>query len=204
MRATWLGSLIVAALIGCGDDVGDGGMSSTPAPNGQVVAPYDELCVATITEPFDVFDAFDEVVISLEAGARYLQGAGSFSGESLVYIAHEGHIEIDLDADAPLSSSCTGRTEQVAAVFVDTDVYADKELTRPLCTLEAGSFAPGAVGLALVGRVFESSTYAISFDGLEEHCDGRRVGFGASTQVTVGSSRHIGIGLATVLGPASP
>jgi len=204
MRVTLLGMLVAVACVGCGDDVDDGGMSSTPAPNGQVVAPYDELCVATIAEPFDILYSFNEVVISVEAGERYLQGARLFSGDSIIYIAHAGQIEIDLDVDAPITSTCTGRTEQFAAVFVDTDVYADRELTRPLCTLEAGLIAPGAVGLALVGQVFESSTYVISFDGLEEHCDGVNEGFVASTEVTVGSSRHIGIGLTTVLGAASP
>jgi len=181
---------------------GSGGGGAPSGDNGQVAAPWDELCVATFTADYDVLD-FGDPVFTAKAGDRYLLAPETFGGANAIYyFAPEGPVEFELEDDAQFTSSCSGSPSQHAAVFADTVVYADEALTMELCTLEAGTHAPGGVGFAIAGEdIFTSAVYEVTFTGLESFCDGMDSGFVESVSVTIGTGTYTQIALANVLAP---
>jgi hypothetical protein len=141
-------------------------------PDGQVVAPWDAYCVATFTRDFTVKSFFDDVLLEIQKGDRYLLAAGSFD-ERIVYIGEDGATDLRIEtSDTPYTSSC--RTSDARfSVFADTTVYADLELTMPVCELKAGQLFPaGAYSVTLADDAYE-----VSFAGLASVCDGTTGGF---------------------------
>jgi len=197
---------------GTGGTGGTGGNIDVdpPSGDGQVVAPWDQHCVATFTEDFDIVDSFGDVALSVSAGSRYLIGdSGFFAAATIVYIAAEGPVELDIEVDdgsmVPFTSSCPGRTLSLAGVFVDMPVFSDEALTMPLCTLQAGLTVPdGGIGYAVAGGDLFTAPYQVTLGGFSEHCGGATEGFVASIDVTVGGTSYGGVPFATVLTPVPP
>lgn len=200
---------------GTGDMISTGGSTAVVGhidalPDGQVIAPWDSLCVATFTEDFDIVDTFGDVELSVKAGQRYLLGEPSFFGTSTIYyIGSEGPVDLEIDvSDAtmpPFTSSCDGgTTTSLSAVFVETTVYADEDLTMPLCTLSASTTMAGdGVDYAFAGGdLFSSSTYWVDLGALSSSCDGNSEGYIKAGEVEIGSTSYTVIPVATVLGPA--
>jgi hypothetical protein len=178
-----------------------------PSGDGQVVAPWDQHCVATFTEAFDIVDSFGDVELTVQAGDRYLLGdSGFFAAATIVYIAAEGPVELDVDVEdesmLPFTTSCPARTVSLAGVFVDMPVFSDEALTTPLCTLQAGLTVPGGgIGYAIAGGDLFTAPYQVTLGGFSEHCGGATEGFVASIDVTIGSASYGGVPFATVLSP---
>jgi len=178
-----------------------------PAAGGQVVAPWDQYCVATFTEEFDVTDSFGDVVLTAQAGDRYLLGdSGFFAAATLVYIAAEGPVELDIEVEdesmLPFTTSCPGRTLSLVGVFADMPVFSDEALTMPLCTLQAGLTVNGAgIGYAVAGSDLFTAPYQVTLGALGEHCGGASEGFVASVDVPLGGGSFGGVPFATLLAP---
>lgn len=188
--------------------MGSAGMGSISASgDGQVVAPWDKYCVATFTRDFDVIDSFGDVALSVHKGDRYLLGTpGSFAPGSLIYIADAGPAEIDMTYDKsspPFMSSCTGATQSMVGVFVDTTVYSDDALKMPVCMLEAGLAVPSS-GLSFAiagGDLLGASVYNVELNELAQHCKGTMSGFVQGVSVEAGSTEYGGPPIASFLGP---
>jgi hypothetical protein len=182
-----------------------GDIAVDPAQSdGQVVAPWDQFCVATFTEDFDIIDSFGDLSLSVQAGDRYLLGesSGFSAAATIVYISDQGPVELEMEVEdetmLPFTSSCTGAVQTLIGVFVDTTVFSDEALTTPVCTLQAGTAVPSS-GLSYF---LTGNSYQVSLNELLEHCNGVEEGFVASVDVTVGSTIYGGIPMVTVLGPA--
>jgi len=199
-----------AGASGMGGSSGMGGAGAPSGMRGHVVAPWDQFCVLTFTDDFDVIDSFGDRELSIRAGDRYLQGEGFFGSEAILYLAPAGPVEFEIDADdpsaPPYTSSCDGiDTDVFVAAIVDTTVFSDQALTMPLCTIAAGARAPGGLAYGLASDLFaQPSVYEVTFNALAEHCGGVSTGFIAGIDVTVGSATYTDLGLAKVLGPAAP
>lgn len=199
-RIPMLAAFLVAACGGDDDELAPRG--------GQVTAPWDDMCLLTFSKDHDIVDSFfDEVDLSIRAGDSYLQAASTIFGDSIIFISPQGPVELDLGDEVPepppYTSSCEGtRTVEYVSVFVDTVVYSDVELTTPICTLSAGTRAPGNLGFgAIGGSLTDAGKYEVSFQGLEAHCAGASQGFVRGVQVTIGMNVYAGPGLVTALAP---
>jgi hypothetical protein len=182
--------------------MGGSGGGGAGSGDGQVVAPWDTLCVLEFTADYDVRD-FGDLLFTAKSGDRYLMGStSSFVAATILYLTPEGQVELDIEDDAEFTSNCMGSGTDHAAVFADTVVYADEALTMERCMLEAGTHAPGSVGFALAGEdIFTSNTYEITFTGLESFCDGMSAGFVEGTNVTIGNASFGQPAIANVLAP---
>jgi hypothetical protein len=176
-----------------------GDIAVDPAlPDGQVAGPWDQYCVATFTEDFEVGDKLGGVQLEVQAGDRYLLGApGTFDEISLVYIGEGGPVEMEIAGSEemmpPLTSSCSGATETRIAVFVDTVVYTDEALT-----MQAGLAVPG------IGVNYESAgpAYSVELQELADACGGVAEGFVQTVHVETDLGGHFGVPFATLLAPA--
>jgi hypothetical protein len=181
--------------------------SVSAGADGQVVAPWDKYCVATFTKDFDVLDSFGDVALSVHKGDRYLLGTpGSFAAGTLIYIADAGPAAIDMNYDTtapPFTSSCTGATQSMVGVFVDTTVYSDEMLKTPVCTLQAGLAVPSAgVNFAITGGdLLSASVYNVELNELAQHCKGTTSGYVEGVSVEAGSTSYGGPPIESFLGP---
>jgi hypothetical protein len=181
--------------------MGGSGGGGAPSGGGQVVAPWDTLCVLEFTADYDVLD-FGDVLFTAKSGDRYLMGSTTFAATTILYLTPEGQAEFELEDDAEFTSNCMSSGTDHAAVFADTVVYADEALTMERCMLEAGTHAPGSVGFALAGEdIFTSNTYEMTFTGLESFCDGMSTGFVEGTNITIGNASFGQPAIANVLAP---
>lgn len=171
--------------------------------DGQVVAPWDQYCVATFTEDFDIVDSFGDLALQVQAGDRYLLGEEGFFGEiTLVFVGSTGPVEIEIGGSdeimPPFTSSCTGATELRIGVFADTVVYSDSALTSPLCTLQAGLTVPGSG----VDYFVSGSGYQVMLKELAAECGGAAQGFVDEVSVSTPLIGYFGVPFASVLAPA--
>jgi hypothetical protein len=194
---------------GRGGSTGNSGGGAAPArPDGQVVAPWDKLCVATFTRDFEVIDAFGDPELSVQSGDRYLQGDGGLFAEAvIVYVSDEGPVEFDIDVEngemLPFTSNCQdGSTKTYAAVFADTPVYSDEAMTMQLCSLRAGTMVEGSgIGYIAAGGGFTMPKYQLMLEELAAQCGGAQEGYAAGAEITIGETSHIVVPIGTVLGP---
>jgi len=198
------GATALGGVSGMGGAARMGGDIAPALADGQIVAPWDEYCVATFTKDFEAVDSFGDPELSIQAGDRYLLGDPRLlSDAAIIYIADEGPVEFNIDVGGalPFTSSCKDRaTQKYVAVFVNTPVCSDAGLTTPVCTLPAGLAVPGGGINYVLSDEGSSPSYEVELKALAAHCSDVAKGFVKAATVTVGGTNsHTGVPIAVVL-----
>lgn len=180
-----LAILFVSA--GCGAEDDEGAQSS----DATVDAAWAGYCVATFTQDYPVLDAFDEPVFTAAAGDQYLlssYGDTFQPGEAeLIADLPAGPYDFAVSAPAgaeslPFTTDCVQGAEQYYAVFTDVAVYAEAELTTPLCSLTRGTALPRggtSTGFAIAGDFTFSgpATYQVFLGPFGAQCGNVQNGY---------------------------
>ena len=189
-------SLLSSAACGGEGDAADGGSdaadeSNATAPNGVVVPPWGDYCVATFSTEYDVVDSSGDAAFTARAGDAYLmqeydESAGGPTAR-LIYLAEGGPWDFQVATTPggalPFSSNCApGAVEPYYAVFADVEVYAEEQLETKLCSIAAGTAVPRANGstgysTADFGLGSGPVTYEILLNGFSSACSNQPRGY---------------------------
>jgi len=193
--------------IACGG--GDGG-SGSGTESETTVDDWRDYCIATFTEEYPVLDGFGEVAFTAHVGDEFvLSSFDADSNPEIVYLADTGPSTLELEEEVlPFTSNCAvGETTDHIAVFSDTTVYGEQELTTSLCELSAGYAVPRD-GAAVAGYSITQSTagegrvYEIMLNSLSADCGGASHGYVDVPQTTLwGSYTHL-VPIIVIAGPA--
>lgn len=184
-RTTALG-IVLLLLYGCG-----GEDEASPV---EVDATWAGYCVATFTEPYAVVDVFGDSEFTAAVGDQFLLSEyGDAFGEdraSLIQDLPAGPHEFSISApsgtrDFPFSTDCPfAGGQRHYAVFTDVSVFAEAELTTPLCQLSRGTAAVieagQGTGYAIASTEITFSgpaTYEVFLGPLGAQCGGAATGF---------------------------
>lgn len=169
------------ALFACGDDRGD-----SDGEIEQVVDSLAGFCTATFTADHEVVDVFGDVVLGVKAGDRFLLTSLDLFPQ-LVYRKSGGALRLDLDEGAPVDAPCLAEdaalTTELAA-FTAVEVFADANLTQPVCMIE--QFEHGPANSHGYGAV--ANGYEVSLGGA--FCDGLESGYVRATVVQHGGTSY--------------
>ena len=197
------------SLTACGGSSGDGGSGG----NGETtVDDWQDYCIATFTEEYPVLDFFGDVAFTAHVGDEFVMASFDV-GENpeLLYLAETGPEVLELeesDGTLPFVSNCTaGSTTNHIAIFSDTTVYAEQELTTPICELSAGHAVPHdpttQSGYATTGDGFgDTTTYEVYLNALSAECGGASLGYISVPQTTVFGTITYLIPIQLIVGPA--
>lgn len=192
-------------LTACGSDGGTGSASQTS------IEDWRDYCIATFTADHAVTDPFGDVLFTAQAGDEYVISRLDPSGEvELVYLADAGPDKFTIEAGAPLTHSCqAGATTDYYAVFSDVTVYAEEELSTPICELEAGAVRPRNTGalagysIAGTGLSFSGpTTYEVYLNTFSADCGGADRGYVSVPATTSFGATTWLVPILAIVGPA--
>lgn len=188
-------------LAGCSEGVDDSDGMGGAGSAETTVDDWRDYCVATMTEDYEVLDSRGEPLFTAKTGDEYLVSGLGLHSAGLVYIAPNGPYSFRIETNDglwPATFSCLyGLTTPYWAVFVSATVFAEPELTTPVCELEAGTHSPlGSAPTSGMTSGGMSGAYFFELRGnaLGPTCEGIDVGY-----VETASTRVLGD--ATLLAP---
>jgi hypothetical protein len=194
------------SLIACGGSSGDGG-SGTESQT--TVDDWRDYCIATFTEEYPVLDGFGDVAFTAHVGDEFLMASyDADDNPQIIFLAETGPETIELEeATLPFTSNCTaGATTQHYAVFSDTTVYAEEELTTSLCELEAGHavpLEPTGAGYGITGsNAGSGAVYEVILNALSTECGGAERGYVDAPQTVLWGSYTYLVPIQVIVGPA--
>jgi hypothetical protein len=176
MHRSRLPSTLVLLALSCGGaeerppcELGDPTGASV---DGQAPSSWECLCTATFTADYAVPDS----TLILRAGGRYVMGAGPF--ERVYYFGEGGVVDVELSADALVTTTCPWSVDEVeqgeprVVVLADVELFKDTALSEPACALTAGeTYAAGSsLGYFLAGQVDGQTIRGIDSDALPAIC----------------------------------
>lgn len=188
--------------------------SGNPQGTGVVTPTWSDYCLATFVEDHEIVDAFGDPIFTALAGEQYLISSyGRFFADeaTLMYLTENGpygfDVSVDLSAGVPFTSDCDlGNATEYYAVFIDVTVYAEEELTTPLCDLSAGTAVAldgQGYGYALTNLVGngEPAVYSIQLSSLSTECGGMTSGYvPVQTTELLDTSTYL-VPIRVILGP---
>jgi len=208
----WAGTLAASLLClsACGGGTANGG--NPPGAGETTIETWSDYCIATFTEDYAVTDAFDEVAFTARVGEEYvISDFDGISGPELVYLAETGPWSFTVTASAgalPFTSNCqAGSTTEHLAVFSDVTVYAEEELTTPICELAAGTAHPRnptvGAGHSWAGSTADGNlTYEVILNSFSADCGGAALGYVSVPQTTVHGTTTALVPILWIVGPA--
>jgi hypothetical protein len=195
------GSLLTA----CG-----GGSGASQQQPQTTVETWSDYCIATMTEDHQVLDFFGDVAFTARVGEEYLIARLEADQAELVFLATTGPWNFDIDGTAetrPFTTQCAvGATTDHYAVFSDVTVFAEEELTTPLCDLDAGAVRPReptGSGYGITGsNVGSNQTYEVILNAFSAECGGADRGYVSVPETTVHGSHTWLVPIIGIVGPA--
>lgn len=204
--------LLTAAVLGpfsltaCGGSSGDGGSGTESQTS---IEDWRDYCIATFTEEYPVVDIFGDPAFTAHVGDEFL--LASFDADrtpQLVYLAKTGPEFVEIDEETlPFTSNCTpGATSRHYAVFSDITVYAEEELSTPLCELAAGRvlpLEPNGAGYGITGSEAGSGiVYELILNAFSSECGDADRGYIDVPRTTLWGSSTALVPVQVIVGPA--
>lgn len=196
-----LPGLLVATA--CGGGSGGGGGETT-------VDTWSDYCIATFTEETVLQDFFGDEVLTAAVDDQFVIASLGADETTLIYIANTGPEELTVLGDGgsmPFTTSCTvGNTVDYLAVFSTVTVYAEEELSTPLCELTAGTAelrdTMAGSGYSTTGSgVNGGITYEVILNAFSDDCGDADRGYISVPQTQLWGSTTWLVPIANIAGP---
>jgi len=195
---------ICLALTACGGS--DGGSSGSESQT--TIEDWRDYCIATFTEEYPVFDVFGDVAFTAHVGDEFLLGSFDADRTEIIYLAKTGPDVFEIDEETlPFTSNCTaGATSRHYAVFSDVTVYAEEELSTPLCELAAGRvlpLEPNGAGYGITGSNAGSGiVYEVILNAFSAECGAADRGYVDVPRTTLWGSSTALVPFQVIVGPS--
>lgn len=187
-----------------------GGGSGAPQQPQTTIDTWSDYCIATFTEDHQVIDFFGDVAFTAVAGDEYVISRLAADEAELVFLATTGPETFTVEGSTetrPFTTPCeAGATSDHYAVFSDVTVFADEELTTPLCDLAAGAVhprEPTGSGYSITGSSVGSNlTYEVILNAFSTECGGADRGYVSVPETTVHGTNTWLVPIIGIVGPA--
>lgn len=202
-RAVFLALSASTLTAACGGGAEDAGPEEG---DGTVTELWGDYCIATFVEDYEYVDGVGDVAFTAKSGDRYL--ISTFFGINdeieMLYLTEDGAKEFTVPGTGIFASNCRPETAiEVYGVFSDVTVFANDNLTSPVCELSNGevSSTGSGVGVSTIDiNVNGPTTYEVYLGGFSTKC-GTGVGYVSVPETTVWGTSAWMVPFQTVAAP---